>query len=307
MSHYCRKDSERLYLGASLKLATMYRLYCETRHKEQAVTIASSTVYCELFRTEFNLGFHNPSKDRCDFCVSFENLSLDEKNKQKHLYDDHHRNKARVQEKKIKDKEESRTNKKKLSVCFDLQEVFMTPHSNASVLYYKRKLNTFNLSLYDLGSGQAVCNVWHEGHSKNENDSVHATIERVSKHLDIYTTPHWAGVISAAKRTKSHYIVKELDEHCFFDFKQVAGHLKNFDLDVDRQKVQWLNIKSMKITKESPNIVHILYDYDARYHQLNLAQRIRKVQHSVDFHEIKLDVLNFGKGPGIDKDKYDDL
>ncbi|GFN84829.1 hypothetical protein PoB_001133500 [Plakobranchus ocellatus] len=94
-SHYCRKDSERLYLGASLNLATMYRLYCETRHKEQAVTIASSTVYCELFRTEFNLGFHNPSKDRCDFCVSFKNLSLDEKDKQKHLYNDHHRNKAR--------------------------------------------------------------------------------------------------------------------------------------------------------------------------------------------------------------------
>ncbi|GFO43569.1 elongation factor 4 [Plakobranchus ocellatus] len=33
-SHYCRKDSERLYLGASLNLATMYRLYCETRHRE---------------------------------------------------------------------------------------------------------------------------------------------------------------------------------------------------------------------------------------------------------------------------------
>ncbi|GFO33778.1 tRNA uridine 5-carboxymethylaminomethyl modification enzyme mnmg [Plakobranchus ocellatus] len=81
-SHYCRKDSERLYLGASLNLATMYRLYCETRHKEQAVTNASSTIYCELFRTEFNLDFHNPSKDRCDFCVSFENLSLDEKDKQ---------------------------------------------------------------------------------------------------------------------------------------------------------------------------------------------------------------------------------
>ncbi|GFO14793.1 tRNA uridine 5-carboxymethylaminomethyl modification enzyme mnmg [Plakobranchus ocellatus] len=91
----------------------MYRLYCETRHKEQAVTIASSTVYCELFRTEVNLDFHNPSKDRCDFCVSFENLSLGEKEKQKQLYNDHHRNKARVQEKKIKDKEESRSIKNK--------------------------------------------------------------------------------------------------------------------------------------------------------------------------------------------------
>ncbi|GFO37957.1 hypothetical protein PoB_006446200 [Plakobranchus ocellatus] len=72
------------------------------------------------------------------------------------------------------------------------------------------------------------------------------------------------GIISAAKRTKPNYIVKELDDLCSFDFKQDASHLKNFDLDVDKQKVQWLNIKSMKITKENPNIGHILYDYDAR-------------------------------------------
>lgn len=373
-SHYCRKDSQRRYLGASLNLATMYRLYKEQRTQEGAVPV-SSTVYCEIFRTEFNLGFHNPSKDRCDFCVFFENLSAEEKEKEQHRFDEHQRNKVKLREKMTKDKEESIKDPSKLSVCFDLQEVLMTPHSTASVLYYKRKLNTYNLSLYDLGSRQAVCNVWHEGvaargsneigscvfdylkcssergvkcvklysdscggqnrnkyfltmiwyslnkfefqeiehnffvkgHSKNENDSVHATIERVSKNVDVYTTPQWAGVMSTAKQSKPKYIVNEMDETKFFDFKYVATHLKNFDLDTDRQKIRWLNIRSMKLTKEEPNTVYILYNYDGQYHQLNLLQRIRKAPAVTSFKNLKLTILNSGKGPGIDRDKYADL
>ncbi|GFR65663.1 DNA-directed RNA polymerase 3, chloroplastic [Elysia marginata] len=45
-SHYCRKDSKRRYLGA-----TMYRLYREQSLQEKALTIYSSTRYCEIFRT----------------------------------------------------------------------------------------------------------------------------------------------------------------------------------------------------------------------------------------------------------------
>ena len=55
-----------------------------------------------------------------------------------------------------KDKEERQLDKTKISICFDLQEVLMAPHSSESVLYYKRKLNTYNLSRFDLGSGQAI-------------------------------------------------------------------------------------------------------------------------------------------------------
>lgn len=39
----------------------------------------------------------------------------------------------------------------------------MTPHAQASLMHYKRKLNTFNLTLYDLGTSEVTCNVWHEG------------------------------------------------------------------------------------------------------------------------------------------------
>ena len=104
-----------------------------------------------------------------------------------------------------------------------------------------------------------------KGQRKMENDSVHATIERVSytsRHLYVYTTPHWAGIISVAKQSSPKCLVKEPDKSQFYDFKQIALKLKFFYLDEDRQKVKWLNIKSMKLTSENPGMVHILHDFD---------------------------------------------
>ena len=38
----------------------------------------------------------------------------------------------------------------------------MTPKAFESSLYYKRRLNTFNFSIYDLGSSDAYCYLWNE-------------------------------------------------------------------------------------------------------------------------------------------------
>ena len=79
--------------------------------------------------------------------------------------------------------------------------------------------------------------------------------------------------------TKTKYIVQELDETAFPDFKEMPKNLRNLDLDMDRQKVQWLNIKSIKLLKKTIPmlLVRLLYDYAGQYHHLNLVQRIRKV------------------------------
>ena len=68
-----------------------------------------------------------------------------------------------------------------------------------------------------------------KGHSKNETvDSVHATIERVKRQLDVSTASQWPGVSSAAKQLRQDYIVKKPDESRFFFFKQIASNLKLF-------------------------------------------------------------------------------
>ena len=50
-----------------------------------------------------------------------------------------------------------------------------------------------------------------------------------------------------------------------------------------------------------------MYDFDGEYHRLNISRRIRKVQAKGHFNYIQSYVLNNGKGPGIDIDKYNDL
>ena len=46
-----------------------------------------------------------------------------------------------------------------IAVCFDLEEVLLTPHSFESALYYRRRLNTFNFTMYGLGSTDGHCYV----------------------------------------------------------------------------------------------------------------------------------------------------
>ena len=52
------------------------------------------------------------------------------------------------------DKQEARSGNQKdlVTACFGLEEVLLTPHSFQSCLCYKRRLNTFNFTIYDLGT-----------------------------------------------------------------------------------------------------------------------------------------------------------
>lgn len=47
---------------------------------------------------------------------------------------------------------------------------------------------------------------------------------------------------------------------------------------MDRSKVQWNKIKTLKINAENPNIMHFQYDYNGAVHQLDLLYRARKTQ-----------------------------
>ena len=287
-------------------------------------------MYRYIFNTHFNIGFQKPMKDQCDLCNSFKNATDSDKIKMKEKYERHIKNKVLARENKQKDKLKAQANMDPtfIAACFDLEEVLITPKAFESSLYYKRRLNTFNLSIFDLGSLNAYCYLWNEsvsgrgasevsscifdfldamskeekknllyadncaaqnknkylasmycyaiqklnfesieqkylekGHTQNENDSVHACIERASRPVCVYTTPQWAAVIRTACR-KNPYHVKEMDLPDFFYFKSISKLLKIFDLDLNRNKVYWTDVSSFKIESSNPNIVAIKYDYD---------------------------------------------
>lgn len=50
--------------------------------------------------------------------------------------------------------------------CFDLQAVVQLPKGQVSTFYYKRKLNTFDFTIYDATAKQKYCYIWHEACAK---------------------------------------------------------------------------------------------------------------------------------------------
>jgi len=57
------------------KTGVVVILQCTAENKE----CVSEKIYGNIFRNDFNLGFHRPKKDECNFCTKFKNLSASEK------------------------------------------------------------------------------------------------------------------------------------------------------------------------------------------------------------------------------------
>ena len=156
-SHYCRRDSKKLYLPQDLSLSKMYRLY-KDHCSNIGVTPVNQYIYNDVFNSEFNLAFRSPIKDKCDFCVSSANASAEEKEKLTEIYENHIKKKELARQHKEHDKSQVKnTDSETVVCCFDLEEVLLTPHSFESFLFYKRRLNYFNFTIYDMGTSDGHC------------------------------------------------------------------------------------------------------------------------------------------------------
>jgi hypothetical protein len=77
-------------------------------------------------------------------------------------YEKHQSRKIKARGEKKKDKEMAISSPDFFFGTFDLQAVLQTPCSLVSQLYYIRKLNCYNLSIYNLASTHATCYLWSE-------------------------------------------------------------------------------------------------------------------------------------------------
>lgn len=134
-SHYCRKETQRQYLGSDLNLEKLYYLYKEMREKESG-TAAPITTYKNIFYLNYNSGFHHRSKDKCDQCSVFYKGDTNEQQDKKADYERH---RALVDNSR-RYKEETRTHPEIGGIVFDLQEILNTPKTNEAIVYYKRRL-----------------------------------------------------------------------------------------------------------------------------------------------------------------------
>lgn len=164
-SHYCRKKSKRQYLDPSLSIQHMHRLYTAKRKSEGAQRISGLTEYKEVFYKQFNLGFHRPKNDICETCSKYDkSVSLSPEDYT--TYQNHREEASLVRDYKDHIKIKSKETSNVTGATFDLEEVLQTPKSTEGILYYKRKLNNYNLSIFDFKSAIGYNYLWNEANAK---------------------------------------------------------------------------------------------------------------------------------------------
>lgn len=145
----------------------MYQLFKEECNAN-GIKHVSEKIYRDTFCTQYNLSFHKPKKDQCAKCHTYQ-----EKERTGTSTEDdkvantaHLDRKAKAREEKEHDKQVAKNDKSIHVVTFDLEAVLTTPCSLVSQIYYKRKLCSYNLSIYSLGDKKANCFLWDETHGK---------------------------------------------------------------------------------------------------------------------------------------------
>lgn len=120
------------------------------------------------------------------------------------------------------------------------------------------------------------------GHTQNEADSVHSLIEKkVKKNLKsgpIYT-PDQIALIKNAKKSQPALNVHELSFESFYDLKLLQEEWGyNFSKNTEGGNVNWNEIKSLKITKESTKFFYKTSYLDDSYKEVNVRDKRKKLQ-----------------------------
>ena len=329
-SHYCRHTSSKQYLPRTLTMTDMYRMY-KKECRDENRTPVKKEFYFNIFHKDFNLAFHKPKKDMCDFCEKYSRSSDAKKEEMNEVMKMHMKNKKMCRELKEQEKLRAQNDHTVKAACYDLQQVLTTPHSMSSQLYYRRKLATYNLTVFDLAKKDGYCYMWHEGvakrgasniascvwkymaantesgqcsefvfftdncggqnknktmaamylhavrtlsverishyyleagHTQNEGDSMHAVIERASKHVNVYTPVQWYTLASSAKKSGSSYTVTEMEGH-MKDFKALGeSYCKRLQEAVSLKSPEWHKIKALMVEKQSPHVLFVKYSHE---------------------------------------------
>ena len=166
-SHYCRASSNREYLEPGLNITKMHHLYLEWLNDKHVPGYVKGYVgvncqmYRRIFCDNFNLSFYTPKKDKCSTCESYNNLDekIDEQIQEQKL---HRRFADECRDIESKNKERPRLDNTIIAATFDLQSILQLLCSEASPLYYKRKLTLYNLTVREAVSLDGHCYVWTE-------------------------------------------------------------------------------------------------------------------------------------------------
>lgn len=163
-SHYTRKHTSKKYLGSDLNLTIMYNLY-----SEQEQNPVSKPIYTKQFH-KTGLKFKRPALDTCTTCdtlnSSIKNANADERSILETQLREHQEAADRAYASKKFDIQLSKSQPNLLVFTFDLQQVLPTPRLTSGNVFYKRQLNTYNLTIHNCTDGSSNHFMWHEAIGK---------------------------------------------------------------------------------------------------------------------------------------------
>lgn len=158
-SHWCRKDSKKIYLESKLnkeKMYDLYKIHCSQHNKP----IICKTAYKELLIKK-NIGFLRPKKDLC-WCHKFEDLPEEEQLKRMEEFEEHVNRKEYANAEKRNDIALAKTNKMMQVCTFDFEAVLYCPLVLGKPVFYRRKLGNMNFTIHDAATRQGYCYFWQE-------------------------------------------------------------------------------------------------------------------------------------------------
>lgn len=157
-SHYARARDQKEYLCPSLSIERMYDMF-KSENEENS---GSLSTYRRVFR-QMKLSFHRQKKDLCGLCETYRKGNESTKLEFQNKYSHHIAEKEEVRQLKRDCKNEAiNSNGMKCTLCFDLEQVIFLPQSNRGEIFYKRRLSNYNFTIYNLGTKEGTCFMWHE-------------------------------------------------------------------------------------------------------------------------------------------------
>ncbi|XP_072154471.1 uncharacterized protein [Bemisia tabaci] len=162
-SHYCRSQTDTMFLPHDMTLKKMYNAY-----KAEVSKPLSFSSYRRVFTTEFNLRRKPLKKDTCEKCDTYlcamRSASTEEdrekatKEHQLHLsLAEEARNQMNADLKVAKSSASNET------MTFDLQKTQPLPALSTGIMFYKRKLWLYNCGIHSGKSNRGHCYLWVEG------------------------------------------------------------------------------------------------------------------------------------------------
>jgi hypothetical protein len=180
-SHYCRSSTQKEYLDQRLSIPTMYKLYLASEFTD-GNNLVKLSMYRKIFVEEFNLDFFKPRKDRCDTCEAFKLLD-NSTDAQKESQLRHLKGKALGKKERDKDRRKYKrgigADVDRVVLCFDMENVMALPRADVSNFFYKRKLNSFNLTAHCSHNGMTYCALWNEAISGRSGNNIASALVKI--------------------------------------------------------------------------------------------------------------------------------